>query len=53
MDEHNNALGSRFGLTASTYQECKDRCMEAVQSGQAETYETYSTPGYWDDYYGE
>lgn len=47
MDDHNNSLGFGFGKTAKSTQDCRNACMNAVRSGQTQTYRSGSTSGYW------
>jgi hypothetical protein len=47
MDDRNNAIGIVFGGSADSFQDCKSKCMGAVNSGQTtNNYQPGSTPNY-------
>jgi hypothetical protein len=47
MDDHNNAIGIGFGSSASNFQDCKNMCRSAVNSGTTiNNYRPGSTPNY-------
>lgn len=47
MDDHNNAIGIGFGSSANSFQDCKNMCMGAVNSGRTtNNYQPGSTPNY-------
>lgn len=46
MDDFNNAYGRQLGKSAQSTQNCQQRCMNAVTSGNLKTYTSHTTPGY-------
>ena len=48
MDDYNNAMGRLCGRTATSTQDCADRCLKAPL---IKSYQRGSTPGYWNSFY--
>ena len=47
MDDYNNAKGRQCSKGAKSTKDCQQSCMGAVNSGDLKTYQSGSTPGYW------
>lgn len=48
MDDANNAFGRRCGGSAKNDEDCRNSCFNAAIGGDLTTYQSGTTPGYWD-----
>jgi hypothetical protein len=47
MDDFNNAYGQQCAKGSKSTQDCQQKCMNAVNSGNLKTYTSGTTSGYW------
>jgi hypothetical protein len=47
MDDFNNAYGRQCAKGSKSTQDCQQKCMNAVNSGNLKTYTSGTTSGYW------